>query len=522
MGDTYNNNPVRNRKVGLPDPQGNGGQATPQNNGGNAPVTVSGPSQMVQNMAAQNYAMKNGGQMPPQNAGVQSNPAVRHSDGTPVAPAQYMGVSSQNRVVGRFEAQRPVIRGGNGMAADGTSGYIPSSASSGQNQGNMPVDYPMGDDNQGGQPVVRHPDGRVAATPPPAQNGYPSLSGDPTKVSQKDLSSLSDALNAAQPRQANFNADPSKRDGGFFGWLRGLMPKNRPGRREGETDDEYDARRTRNMQMVATLADAIRHMGNIVNTSKGAPLQIFNDPNSMIEQGAKERKAQRRKDAAAKAAAEKAQIELTLKQQAAEADRLYKQTILGYKDAANKRAAQAAADNRKYKDDYFAWQKDNEAKRQERQAAQDKQKQDNWEKQFNENKRHHTATERISASKGSGRSGKGGSGSGGKYWFEDKDGKMRYQPNKTMWEQEYYREYGKLPEGESSVSKSTKTVDYKTGQETTTTERTKGASVTSQAAAAQNAAKDARNAKGKSFNGKQSGSKQKSKNGYKNTKALGL
>ena len=322
----YNNNtPVRNRKVGLPDPQGNGGQATPQNNGGNAPVTISGPSQMVQQMAAQNYALKNGGQMPPQNAGVQSNPAVRHSDGTPVTPTQYMGVSSQNRVVGRFEAQRPVIRGGNGMAADGTSGYIPSSASSGQNQGNMPIDYPMGDDNQGGQPVVRHPDGRVAATPPPAQNGYPSVLGDPTKVSQKDLASLSDALNAAQSRQANFNADPSKRDGGFFGWLRGLMPKNRPGRREGETDDEYDARRTRNMQMVATFVDAIRHMGNIVNTSKGAPLQVFNDPSTMLEQGAKERKAQRQKDAAAKMAAEKAQNEMTLKQQAAEADRAYKQ-----------------------------------------------------------------------------------------------------------------------------------------------------------------------------------------------------
>ena len=515
MGDTYNNNPVRNRKVGLPDPQGNGGQATPQNNGRNAPVTVSGPSQMVQDMAAQNYAMKNGGQMPPQNAGVQSNPAVRHSDGTPVVPAQYMGVSSQNRVVGRFEAQRPVTRGGNGMAADGTSGYIPSSAPSGQNQGNMPVDYPMGDDNQGGQPVVRHPDGRVAATTPPAQNGYPSLSGDPTKVSQKDLTSLSDVLNAAQSRQANFNADPSKRDGGFFGWLRGLVPKNRPGKREGETDDEYDARRTRNMQMVATLADAIRHMGNIVNTSKGAPLQIFNDPNSMIEQGRQARKAERQKQAKLDADAAQKQAEMTLKQQAAEADRKYKEWLMGLKDD----AAQLGKDKFQYRKDKDkataeakAAKDDRDFKyRQERDKVKDKQAEDRL------NIAKYNATHKVS-----GRSGKGGSGSGGKYWFEDKDGKMRYQPNKTMWEQEYYREYGKLPEGESSVSKSTKTVDYKTGRETTTTERTKGASVTSQAAAAQNAAKAARNAKGKSSNGKQSGSKPKSKNGYKNTKALGL
>ena len=93
---------------------------------------------------------------------------------------------------------------------------------------------------------------------------------------------------------------------------------------------------------------------------------------------------------------------------------------------------------------------------------------------------------------GGGRSGSG-SGSGRKYWFEDKNGKIRYQPNKTMWEQEYYREYGRLPQGESSTSVTTKTTNYRTGAEVTTTTRRKGASVTSQAAASQNAAKRARN-----------------------------
>ena len=114
---------------------------------------------------------------------------------------------------------------------------------------------------------------------------------------------------------------------------------------------------------------------------------------------------------------------------------------------------------------------------------------------------------------GGGRSGRSGSGSGAKYWFEDKNGKMRYQPNKTMWEQEYYREYGKLPQGETSTSTSTKTINPKTGAEVTTTTRRKGASVTSQAAASQNAARNARNRP------KPAG---KSKNGYKNTKKLGL
>ena len=82
-----------------------------------------------------------------------------------------------------------------------------------------------------------------------------------------------------------------------------------------------------------------------------------------------------------------------------------------------------------------------------------------------------------------------------------------------MWEQEYYREYGKLPQGETSTSTSTKTINPKTGAEVTTTTRRKGASVTSQAAASQNAARNARNRP------KPAG---KSKNGYKNTKKLGL
>ncbi len=483
------------------------------NNKGNNPVAISEPSQKVRDMAAQNYALKNGGQMPPQNVGVQSNPVVRHPDGTPVGPVQTMGVTPQNRVIGRFEAQRPVVRGGNGMTADGTGAFVPNSASLNTQNGGA-ANWPMGADNQGGQPVVRHPDGRVAATPQPIQNGTPSVLGNPTDIRRNDYSSLSDALNAARSRQAGFKADPSQRDGGFFGWLRGLMPKNRPGRREGETDDEYDARRTRNMQMVATFADAIRHMGNIVNTSKGAPLQVFNDPSTMLEQGRQTRSAQRQKQAAAKMEAEKAQNEMTLKQQAAEADRKYKEWLMGLKDD----AAQLGKDK-------FQYRKDKDKATAEAKAAKDDR--DFKYKQERDKAKDRQAEERLNIAKynathkGSGRSGRGGSGSGGKYWFEDKNGKMRYQPNKTMWEQEYYREYGKLPEGESSISKSTKTIDYKTGQETTTTERQKGASVTSQAAAAQNAAKAARNAKAKSSGGKSSG-KPKSKNGYKNTKALGL
>lgn len=148
---------------------------------------------------------------------------------------------------------------------------------------------------------------------------------------------LSSALSGYQTAQSNqvpeFQADPSKRDGGFFGWLGKLIPKSRPGMREGETPDEYDRRITTNRERIAAFADAIRHMGNIVNTSKGAPLQVFNDPTAMMEEGYQNRKAQRQKQAALDADAAYKQANLSLKERAAEAQRAYQQATLGYRQA---------------------------------------------------------------------------------------------------------------------------------------------------------------------------------------------
>lgn len=325
--------------------------------------------------------------------------------------------------------------------------------------------------------------------------------------------SLSSALSGTAESQKQeapaFQSDPSKKDGGFFGWLGSLIPKKRPGMREGETPEEYDRRRTRNMEMMTTLADAIRHMGNIVNTSKGAPLQQFNDPTAMMEQGYQTRKAQRQKEAALDADAAYKQANLSLKERAANAQNAYRELLLGLRDRNN----QLARDKFEY--------------RQGKDAAADQYKKDKDNRDFEYKKgrdkvkdelaRQRLAIQQYNATHkgrgGGGRSGRSGSGSGGKYWFEDKNGKMRYQPNKTMWEQEYYREYGKLPQGETSTSTSTKTINPKTGAEVTTTTRRKGASVTSQAAASQNAARNARNRP------KPAG---KSKNSYKNTKKLGL
>ena len=323
--------------------------------------------------------------------------------------------------------------------------------------------------------------------------------------------SLSSALSGAAASQKQeapaFQSDPSKKDGGFFGWLGSLIPKKRPGMREGETPDEYDRRRTRNMEMMTTLADAIRHIGNIVNTSKGAPLQQFNDPTAMMEQGYQNRKAQRQKEATLDADAAYKQANLSLKERAANAQNAYRELILGMRNQ-NNQLARDKFDYRQGKDAAAAQYKQQKDQRDfEYKQQRDKAKDEQTNRRLSISQ--YNATHKGS---GRGRSG-GGGGSGGKYWFEDKNGKMRYQPNKTMWEQEYYREYGKLPQGETSTSTSTKTINPKTGAEVTTTTRRKGASVTSQAAASQNAARNARNRP------KTAG---KSKNGYKNTKKLGL
>ncbi len=306
-----------------------------------------------------------------------------------------------------------------------------------------------------------------------------------------------------------FEADPKQRDGGFFSWLGKVMPKSRPGMREGETPDEYDRRITTNRENIAAFADAIRHMGNIINTSKGAPLQVFNDPTAMMEQGYQNRKAQRQKQAALDADAAYKQANLGIKSAAARADQVYKEYLMGLRGEGN----QLAKDKFEYRKGKDAaadqYKKDKDKRDFEYKKGRDKVK--------DEQTRQRLAIQQYNAThkgrSGGGRSGRSGSGSGAKYWFEDKNGKMRYQPNKTMWEQEYYREYGKLPQGETSTSTSTKTINPKTGAEVTTTTRRKGASVTSQAAASQNAAKNARNRP------KPAG---KSKNGYKNTKKLGL
>lgn len=246
------------------------------------------------------------------------------------------------------------------------------------------------------------------------------------------LSSALSGYQTAQSKQVpEFQADPSQRDGGFFGWLGKLIPKSRPGMREGETPDEYDRRITTNRERIAAFADAIRHMGNIVNTSKGAPLQQFNDPTAMMEQGYQNRKAQRQKQDAINADAAYKQANLSLKQRAAEVAEAYKKLTLGYRDSADKRAQKQ-----------FEYQVAKDAASAQRQAEQDKLKQDNWERQFkfreqqaaiSNGLRQQSINKRGSGRSSGGKSGGGSGSSNGYPLYNPVTGKTEYFKNEKSW-----------------------------------------------------------------------------------------
>lgn len=286
------------------------------------------------------------------------------------------------------------------------------------------------------------------------------------------LSSALSGYQIAQSKQVpEFQADPSQRDGGFFGWLGKLIPKNRPGMREGETPDEYDRRMTTNRENIAAFADAIRHMANIVNTSKGAPLQQFNDPTAMMEQGYQNRKAQRQREAAAASDAAYKQAEFDLENRKAQADKVYKEYLMGLR-----------GENAQLAKDKFDYRRDKDAA--SAQYKQEKDQRDFEYKQGRDRAKDEQTNRRLNISqynathKGSGR-GRSGGGSSAKYTTIDAEGKPHYASNKTMYEaNEAY--YNGITSGNSSTS-SSKEVLHTDGSTTKTTNRQSGSSVAQRA-----------------------------------------
>lgn len=359
--------------------------------------------------------------------------------------------------------------------------------------------------------VMPNPDLTPDTTAPAPEYGTDGVQfTNPAQTQQNNLSSLSSALTGAGvSRQApEFEADPKQRDGGFFSWLGKIMPKSRPGMREGETPDEYDRRITTNRERIAAFADAIRHIGNIINTSKGAPLQVFNDPTAMMEQGYQNRKAQRQRQAAIDADAAYKQANLDLDNRKAQADQIYKEYLMGLRGEGNQLAK-----------DKFEYRKAKDAASAQRQAEQDKLKQDNWERMFKFREQQAAISNglrQLSINKrGSGRSsgGKSGGGSSNGYpLYNPVTGKTEYLKNEKSW----IARAAELGYDTTRGNSSSTTTD--TGLKKETTNRS-GASVATKIGLQAAQKKAAAKGKGKTGIAKPAG---KSKNGYKNTKKLGL
>lgn len=178
-----------------------------------------------------------------------------------------------------------------------------------------------------------------------------------------------------------FQKDDTKKDGGFFGWLGGLI-KKRPGIRSGESADEYDERMTRNKMRIATLADAIRHMGNIYNTSKGAPLQRFNNPVEGLQSGLQQRKNERARQAALEADAAYKNANLQLKQNAADADRAYKAMDIELKQKAGERARAKAEEEAERWQKQFEYRQKKDKDDFEYRKSRDKVKDGQWDASY--------------------------------------------------------------------------------------------------------------------------------------------
>mgnify|MGYP004642816827 FL=1 len=414
-----------------------------------------------------------------------------------------------------------VMGGGNQVMQGAQQGGIPAVAA-------QPMNMNVFQQNGGASgkfeaPAVMPQPDLTPDTPAPApEYGTDGVQfTNPAQTQQNDLSSLSSALTGAGvSRQApEFQADPSQRDGGFFGWLGKLIPKNRPGMREGETPDEYDRRMTTNRENIAAFADAIRHMANIVNTSKGAPLQQFNDPTAMMEQGYQNRKAQRQKQAAIDADAAYKQAEFDLENRKAQADKVYKEYLMGLR-----------GENAQLAKDKFDYRRDKDAASAQRQAEQDKQKQDNWERQFKFREQQAAISNGLRQQsinkRGSGRSGGsgGGHGSAGGYsLYNPETGQTEHFKNEKSWISRA-AELGYKTDTPSSSTTSQEV--YSRGGIKKVSNTTRGNSIatqigkqTAQKKAAAKAAAQKKAAPKGSGGGKPT---QKSKNGYKNTKKLGL
>lgn len=195
-----------------------------------------------------------------------------------------------------------------------------------------------------------------------AWNDMYSGSGNEVGSDQEPRNSLDELLNGIDAEkkkpEVEFKKDDTKRDGGFFGWLRKNLGTPR---KDGESDEDYDRRVTNSTKKMAVLADTLRHLGNLVNTTKGGISQTFNTPVQQLEAEYQQRRAQRAAEDKAKADSAYKQANLQLKQDAAKAQDAYRALSLQLKANADARAAKKADDDANQREKENKRKADNDA-----------------------------------------------------------------------------------------------------------------------------------------------------------------
>lgn len=327
------------------------GSPNANNMGQNRGIAITGASPLVQQMVAQ------------RNPGFYNQPMSGSPDGNQqaiVAPMQFNTFQPGNEVQTRFapstnygtmrvKSTEPFALMPNNQVSQGVQPAMQPNVQ----QVNTPSesDY-MGVNNNDPYNGVNSP---ILEESQAKQVGGTQLQGNAsnvqftqpnTDVSKSDLAQLQEAMYGSPSDEPEYQKDDTKKDGGFFNWVGNVFkPK---GKREDETDEEYDYRISQNKSKMAVLADALRHLGNIYNTNRYAPLQVFNSPTDAIEKGYKERKANRMAEDKIKADREYKHAKMAQDARKNELDSAYKDANLKIKLDANNRAA----DRDKALDDY--------------------------------------------------------------------------------------------------------------------------------------------------------------------------
>lgn len=159
----------------------------------------------------------------------------------------------------------------------------------------------------------------------------------------------------AYARKADINTEDYK-DGTSDGLGRNFLAKTFV----PKTEEDY-SRENETTKRVLALGNALRHIGNIVNTSKGGPVQQFNDPVVLAEQEYQTRRGQRIAERQRQLNEAYRQAQMDYQNQKLQGDRDYKNFLLQLKLGQAKTTAERNKALDDFRKEQLEWRKKNAA-----------------------------------------------------------------------------------------------------------------------------------------------------------------